>query len=263
MTLTERYDGKEKKIVFSMSVANAAGTVNSQPLLLCVGPVIIHPKPVLLVAAGLPVLILVVLLLVRGIHSSRPDPPPVVVKKVPDTVASFVPMVMGGDPLRRMEDSLNADRQKKMRMAQVERDREDSLRRAEKARAKPPKQIVANLPPPPPDTPRVRMPDEAAIQRERRRQRLMLEKRVMDSVSVVDTVVTNKVLAVFRNGVRKLGIKNRSGYFLDTVVVEITPGGGQPYRKDFINIKARGFTVVMDKLSKKESLQAAVVSVIF
>jgi len=83
-------------------------------------------------------------------------------------------------------------------------------------------------------------------------------------VSVIDSVIFNKVLGVFRSGVRKLGIQNRSGFFLDTVVVEITPGGGgQPYRKDFFNIKAGAFTVVIDKVSKKESLQAKVQSVIF
>jgi len=266
MTLGERYDGKEKKVVYSMSASNKFGTVNSEPLLFCVGQA--DPKPLLLAVAGVPVLIVLVLLLVRGIHALWPPqpPPPIVIQKVqPDTAKVGPSMVLGGDAFKRMEDSLTADRKKKMKEAKDARDSaaEEAKRRAAEGKSRS-KLLAANAPPVVRDTVRTPVIDEAAIQRERRRERLLLEKRVQDSVSVIDSVFFNKVLGVFRSGVRKLGIRNRSGFFLDTVVVEITPGSGaKPYRKDFFNIKAGAFTVVIDKLSKKESLQATVQSVIF
>jgi hypothetical protein len=275
ITLTERYDGKEKKIVFTLMATNEKGVVNSEPLLVHVGPIAV--RPYLLAAAGVVVLGLMVLLVVEVVRHVWRGPSPKMANNLVrvDTASSARAIVPVIDAERVEQDRLNQAREEiRLRSqtdsAKVARDRQQVAQERSQSRSRSAANGNAVARPvvhdstPGPTAAELEAMRRVEAERELKRVRLLVQRRVMeDSVRVVDTVLSHRRLVVFHAGQRVLGIDNRSGFFLDTVVVEITPGGGgKPYKKDFYNVKAKSFSVLMSSVPK-EGVKASVLSVIF
>lgn len=259
IVLTERYDGKEKKIVFAVTASNPYGTSTSQSLALVVGSRQIDRRVLLLIAPVLAILILLLVFLGRG---GGPHPPPPKPQQQAAVVPNILPHLI--DSMRRREDSIKRreDSVTKLReqIIRDDRRREDSLHKHKDI--KPIEHVTQQ---PPRDSSKVAVIDEAAeVKKQMRRERLLLEKKVLDSLRVVDTIFSKKKVVVFNSQTRKLGIENRSGFFLDTVVVDITQGAGsQPERRSLLSVQPHSFTVLIDKMRKDATVTAVVRRVIF
>jgi hypothetical protein len=280
LTLTERYDGIDKAVEFRLVVSNSEGEVSSPPLIVNIGgrswlpafptePAVV--KMLLLkIAAGVVFVLLVLGIIWAVRHFGRPSP--VVIVPHTDTAVKLggvqpPPLV---DSFKRFEDSINRRRDSIIRAHNALIAAENLSDKPKTDAPKPPKpgkivpQVVVH------DTVRVVSEAERVRQAQEERERAYKEmkaevrKKVRDSVRVMDTVLTKKKMVVFRSGNEVLGIENRSHFFLDTVVVEITPGGeGKPYRKEFYNVAAGKFTILMNKVPKEGIKQSSLVSVIF
>ena len=280
LTLTERYDGIDKAVEFRLVVSNSEGEVSSPALIVHIGGrswLPAFPKEpaavkmlLLKIAAGVVFVLLVLGIIWAVRHFARPSP--VVIVPHTDTLikAGMVQPPPLVDSFKRFEDSINRRRDSIIRAHNALIAAENLSDRQRPEPPKPPKpgktvpQVVVH------DTVRVVSEAErgrlAQEERERAYKEMKAEarRRVKDSVRVMDTVLTKKKMVVFKSGSEVLGIENRSHFFLDTVVVEITPGGeGKPYRKEFYNVAAGKFTILMSKVPKEGIKQSALISVIF
>jgi hypothetical protein len=279
LTLTERYDGKEKEVEFRLVVSNADAEVSSPLLIIHVGQRFrwfprLPSEPaqikmlLLKIAVGV-VLVLVTLTVIEVVrHFSRPSPIVNVTAAAKDTIrVDTLHKLPPVDPLRHLEDSLNRRRDS---IINTHKALEAANKTSDKPKPEPPKQGKLNAQPVIHDTVRVVSEAERLRQEQEAKDRAFRELKAEvqnkvreDSMRVVDTVIARAGFLGIHHGTKVLGMLNRSGFFLDTVVVEILPGGdAKPYQKKILNVKPKAFTVLVDRFPK-EGVKASVVSVIF
>ncbi|HET6255433.1 MAG TPA: hypothetical protein VFE32_15240 [Puia sp.] len=249
MTLTERYDGKERTVDYSLEVTNAMGEARSEPLSIHIGMKWAIPWKLALLAVGglaaVVILVLAMILLVREVRKHSQQKIAGVDSVQPDTAKK----VKVYDPYKRYEDSLNHVRDSIARVRLA--DTQVVIKKPPKTPPKRTNNTTGKFPPPKTDTIKhitdvVKPPPVRDTAEERR----TAERKVKDSVRIVDTVIGRKILGVIkRKGQNELRIHNLSGSRLETVKVLIIPnGGGMSYEKEIHNVPPRGYSMLLDNV---------------
>jgi hypothetical protein len=257
MTLTERYDGKERTVDYSLEVSNAVGTVRSEPVLsIHIGPSLKIPWKLLLWAAGAVIAAtLVVLATVKVIHVWR-DRKIVSADSAKRDTTHLKPPPPPVDPLRLYLDSINELRvRKKHRQDSIDRV-QDSITKANaaitgkgKKQSKDQKdtKTVSNsggyvstkseadehttAKPPGIDSAMVRRVIETNVKN--------------DSIQFVDTVVTRRVSLLSWRRAEELWIHNLSSYRIESVSVLIIPKNGTADEREVHGIPAKGKVLLL------------------
>jgi len=236
ITLTERFDGKTRKIIYSIEAVNSNGRVSSVKLPVRVGSE--RSKPVMLAvsAATVVILLLLVFLISRRPSSGEKKIIPKVavpalktetiriVKK--DTVRLVLP-----PPVVKMDSPVRVVRppQKKVNALPSYPAQRDT-------------HTIFNVPPPPQEDPR------------------KLERMVQDSTAVVKENYSKGILHLSKRS--RLVFFNRSGHRLSDVVLEIIRDAkASPERMILHGILPKAHPVLIDDMPRNQVMSGRVLSI--
>jgi hypothetical protein len=263
ITLTEKYDGKDKKIVYTISASNETGIVNSQPVLVAIGPVPL-PKPLILGVAAALILGLLVFFVIKAVSGGGGD-----IKKseianpvhiVSDTSIVTIPHPVVNDTVKPVPkpqpDKLALERAAiiaKNNASKKANDENDKIALEQAAAARKASDD---------STAAAKKRLAAEIENKKKAEKDLLEKAALDSVTVINSRYGRGFLHLNRRA--QLILQNLTNHTLDNVTVEITlEPGGKPETRLIRNIRAKSDTVLVDNLSKNSKIGGSVKSVHF
>jgi hypothetical protein len=269
MTLTEKYDGKDKKIVYTISASNETGIVNSQPVLVAVGPIPL-PKTLILGIAAVLILGLLVFLVIKGASGGGGE-----IKKpeianqahvVSDTSTVKIPPPVVKDTAKNViaAQQHKQDRIDSIRAAIIAKNNADRITKANEANNNKIalEQAAAARKATEDSTAAAKKRQAAEIENRKKAEKEALEKAALDSVTIIKGKYGTGVLHINRK--TQLILQNLTNHTLDNVTVEITlEPGGKPETRLIRNIRAKSDTVLVDNLSKNSKIGGSVKSVHF
>jgi hypothetical protein len=270
ITLTEKYDGKDKKIVYTISASNETAIVNSQPVLVSIGPVPL-PKFLILGISAVLILGLLVFLLIKAASGGGGEIKKIEIAKgvplgvpvLPHSSETKVPLPVVNDTAKIAATirKHRLDRIDSIRAAIVRKNNEDRIKKTndennkialEQAARKAAADSVEA----------VRRRQTAEIENRKKMEKEALEKSTLDSVKIINSRYGSGFLHI--NKKAQLILRNLSSRALNIVTVEITlEPGGKPEMRMIKYIKAKSDTVLVDNLSKNSKIGGSVRSVHF
>ena len=269
ITLTERYDGKDKKIVYTISASNETGIVNSQPVLVAIGPIKL-PKTLILGVSGLLILGLLIFFVIKaasggGGEIKKPEiATPVRVLSDTSTVKTPPPVVNDTSKNAAAIQRHKLDRIDSIRAAIIQKNNEDRAKKANEANNNKIalEQAAAARKASEDSAEAVKRRQTAEIENRKKMEKEALERNMLDSIKIINSKYGTGVFHINKRA--QLILRNLSGRMLDNVTVEITlEPGGQPETRLIRSIRAKSDTVLVDNLSKNSKIGGSVKSVHF
>ena len=266
ITLMEKYDGKDKKIVYTIAASNETGIVNSELVLVSIGPVKL-PKTLILGIPALLILCLLVFLVIKAVSGGGGEIKKIDTTKtipvVPDTPRLKVPPPAVIDTSKnaatvqrhRLDriDSIRAAIVRQNNANRIQRTTDDNNRTALEQAARKAREDSLEA---------VRKRQAAEIEERKNKEKEALEKSLIDSIKIINSKYGTGVFHI--NKKAQLILRNLSSRALDNVTVEITlEPGGKPETRMIRSIRAKSDTVLIDNLSKNSKIQGSVRTVHF
>jgi hypothetical protein len=279
ITLTERYDGKRKKVVYSLSASNASGNVNSRQLVIDVGPGKV--KPIFLLIPAVAILTLLLVFFYWKAHA--PDDALMVADKT--GVSASHDTATNSDWLIRYEDSLN-----RVRMAIIEKNRR-------KEGIEPQKGSIKKVVPPPVETKQADKDHKGTARRDAKEQKSQEQKskeqkskeqknqeqksqdtgqqldHIPQSGSASDTQLLGLVKVITSNykggfvklkNLKELVLLNQSTFWLENADIQIIQGPDHKMEERILNKIPPGSTTVLEnRLPKDFQVEGKVIKVKF
>jgi hypothetical protein len=266
ITLMEKYDGRDKKIVYTIAASNETGIVNSEPALVSIGPVKL-PKILIFGIPAMLLLSLLVFLVIKAVSGGGK------VKKieiantipvVPDTSKSKVSLPVVNDTAKNAVtiQKPKLDKIDSIRAAIVRKNNEDRIKKASDDNKKIALEQAAARKATEDSLEAVRKRQVAEIEERKNKEKEALEKSMIDSVKISNSKYGKGVFHLNRKV--QLILRNLSSRMLENVTVEITlEPGGKPETRLIRGIRAKSDTVLVDNLSKNSQIGGSVKSVHF
>jgi hypothetical protein len=265
ITLMEKYDGKDKKIVYNISASNETGIVNSEPALVSIGPVKL-PKILILGIPAMLILSLLVFLVIKAVSGGGGEVKKIEITKkipvLPDTLKSKVPLPVVSDTAKNAAtiQKHKLDRIDSIRAAIVRKNNEDHIKKANDDNNKIALEQAAARKATEDSLEAVRKRQAAEIAERKNKEIEALEMSMIDSVKISNSKYGTGVFHINRRA--QLILRNLSSRMLENVTVEITlEPGGKPETRLIRSVRAKSDTVLVDNLSKNSKIGGSVKSV--